>query len=247
MEGEPGIRVSGTWWRLIGDRLVLGLTLDVTVSVEDVWLCLVRTHHAEISYSSSLVRMARTVQGGIQPETVEKLGKQGEVQTAALVVGLQLGELCRGQDGVGPVQAGLHYSTAGSTFTSPTMRLSLSMDQFHLHPSPLLPHVHTEEAATHTVLALFTTGVRESLGIHTSQGSLPSPLPLPSYFSHVPSLDGHILSSPSHPLHLSWVQFWVHTSQSLTVLVLAPDYCRLSLLVSLLHTMLPYDAVITPS
>ena len=105
----------------------------------------------------------------------------------------------------------------------------------------LQTHFHPEEAALPSLLAMFTTGVRETLDLHTAHGSFPSPLPLPSSFSPVPSLEGHLLSECGHPLHQCWVQYWAHTSQSLTVLVLAPDYSRLSLLVSLLRTMLPHD------
>ena len=85
-----GLRLSGTWWRLIGDTLVLGQ---------------------------------------------------------------------RGGEGRG---VGLPESPPSAP---QVRRASLSLDQFHLTPSPLQTHFHPEEAALPSLLAMFTTGVRETLDL----------------------------------------------------------------------------------
>ena len=103
--------ITGHWWRVLGDSLVLGLSLEATQKVGDVGLLLVEGKKG-ISYSASLVNLTAN-DGVLRPSKILNFGREGEVTRATLVV-------CLGLDQV--------MSTSQSTF-SPLATLTYKTDE----------------------------------------------------------------------------------------------------------------------
>ena len=239
------VRVGSHWWRLLGSSLVLGLELETGGRVDEVGLLMVRLGGVDLSYSSSLVRLVAKREGGVQPERVQGLGVEGEVQGATMVVTLNLGELALASSSL-TILASLSYTKQGSALQTEPKKFTLPTKDLYSNPSPILPSLEAE-AALPSLLALYTTGVGEELELVSRHGSL---LHLPSLLSslgltYLPTVGVHFFTSPHHPLHLCGLQPSPVSPQTLLASLYAPDYTKLGLLVGLLRQGLPKDTTFT--
>ena len=233
--------IKGHWWRVLGDSLVLGLSLEATQKVGDVGLLLVEGKKG-ISYSASLVNLTAN-DGVLRPSKILNFGREGEVTRATLVVCLGLDQVMSTSQSTFSPLATLTYKTDEKEFCqSEAQLLVLELQQLHCSTSPLLLSFIEPDPALQSLLALFASGAQVILRVSTERGSLqPLALMLDQIgLALAPSLGG-FFTSPGQTLHPAGLISWLESDSRASVLMLANTASQLTLLASLFRSVLPAD------
>jgi len=233
--------ITGHWWRISGDNLMLGLSLEATQKVGEVGLLLVEQKRG-ISYSASLVNLTAK-DGVLRPSKILNFGRDGEVTTATLVVCLGLDRVMSSSQSTFSPLATLTYKTDANDFCqSEAQLLVLELQQLKSFSSPLLLSFVQPDSALQSLLALFASGEQVILRVSTERGSLQ---PMAAMLDQIglalaPSLGG-LFTSPGQTLHPAGLVSWPESDSRTSVLMLASSASHLTLLASLFRSVLPAD------
>ena len=233
--------ITGHWWRVLGDTLVLGLSLEATQKVGDVGLLLVEEKKG-ISYSASLVTLTAK-DGVLRPSKILHFGRDGEVTTASLVVCLGLGQVMSTPQSTFSPLATLTYKTDSKDFCQTEAQLLvLELQQLRCSSSTLLLSFIQPDPTLQSLFALFASGAQVILRVSSERGSLQ---PMASMLDQIglalaPSLGG-FFTSPGQTLHPAGLVSWPESGSRTSVLMLASSASHLALLASLFRSVLPAD------
>ena len=234
--------ITGYWWRVSGDSLVLGVSLDATQNVREVGLLLVDQKKG-ISYSASLVNLTAR-DGVLRPSKILTFGREGEVATATLVVCLGLDQVTSTSQSSLSLHATLTYKTGAKSFCqSEAKLLVLELQQLLCSSSPLLlSFIQPDPSPLHSLLALFASGAQVTLQVSTERGSLQPMAPMLDQIglALAPSLGG-FFTSPGQTLHPAGLISWPESASRTSVLMLTSSASHLTLLASLFRSVLPAD------
>ena len=94
-------------------------------------------------------------------------------------------------------------------------------------------------------LAIFAACVKERLRISTALGHLNNFADILAdlHLTHVPVIDGYVVTDPASVLHHSCVTWHQVDSQTVTADLISPDYVAMGLMVEALLSSLPADVV----
>ena len=239
---EDVLRITRHWWRVLGDSLVLGISLEARQRVGEVGLLLVEQKKG-VSYSASLVNLAAK-DGVLRPSKILNFGREGEVTAATLVVCLGLDQVMRTSQSTFSLLASLTYKTDAKDFCqSEAELLVLELEQLQCSSSPLLLSFIQPDSALQSLLALFASGAQVGLRVSTERGSLQPIAPMLDQMglTLAPSLGG-FFTSPGQTLHPAGLVSWPESASRTSVLMMASSASHLNLLASLFRSVLPADA-----
>ena len=232
---EKRLSITEHWARLVrGDSLVIGVRLTSGAQkVANLRLQLVSGEEAALDYKWRLLSFTGP---GLLTSSSSVAASHSAVAAAVLPLSSCIS--------APSLLASVSYSCQDQDhLVTDTAEIKLPANIF----DDSLRLVFDSTKAESSLISLHMTGVRETLSVFTSLGSLNNfgELLENNSFIYNQTLCSHVFTHPDHPLHHTVIKIVPESSQRCSAIITCKDYVHITLVVKLLKNLLPLDVSFT--